>query len=476
MKTKRNEGRMWITFLCAVMMLIAVFIGKDVCKASTTKIPAGYTPIYTVEDLYGINDDLTGNYILMNDLDLSGTMPGGDWDAGNGWTPIGTNVSNNSNWENFEGVFDGNGYRIKNMTIYGEENNPMCLGLFASIWEGTVKNLALVDVNISVDEGKSFAIGGISGRNGGKIEECYVTGNIQCKHAEAVGGIVGDSRGNYASIKNCYSDVDIVLSDCFIGTGGGIVGFHYNGDLNNCYAIGSITLENTDVESKKHIGAIECSESAYGLAKNCYYKGNGQDNAAKRLSVAQMKSSKCFTGFDFKKIWVVDKNSSYPYPQLRNCMQVRTESIELLSGPDKTSYYTTDQLDLTGSELKINYEDDYSVTVPLTEDMLTYKMSEGTQTVKVNYNGCDAQFDIEVEKAPESLKITAMKTKLKIGQSYTYKAKYVGEGNLTFTSSNSNILKINKKTGKAVAKKAGTVTITVKGGSLVKKIKVKVIK
>ena len=108
--------------------------------------------------------------------------------------------------------------------------------------------------------------------------------------------------------------------------------------------------------------------------------------------------------------------------------------------------------------------------------MLTYKMSEGTQTVKVNYNGCDAQFDIEVEKAPESLKITAMKTKLKIGQSYTYKAKYVGEGNLTFTSSNSNILKINKKTGKAVAKKAGTVTITVKGGSLVKKIKVKVVK
>ena len=67
-----------------------------------------------------------------------------------------------------------------------------------------------------------------------------------------------------------------------------------------------------------------------------------------------MKSAKCFTGFDFKNTWVVDKNSPYPYPQLQSCMQVRTESIELLSEPDKTSYYTTDKLDLTGSELKIN--------------------------------------------------------------------------------------------------------------------------
>lgn len=89
---------------------------------------------------------------------------------------------------------------------------------------------------------------------------------------------------------------------------------------------------------------------------------------------------------------------------------------------------------------------------------------------------CTAEFDIDVKKAPESLKITSKKTKLKVGSSYTYKAKYLGTGKLTFTSSNSKVLKIDKTTGKAVAKKAGTVTITVKGGSLIKKIKVKIVK
>ena len=51
--------------LSVVTMITAVLLGKDVCQASTTKAPAGYTPIYTVEDLYGINDNLDGNYILI---------------------------------------------------------------------------------------------------------------------------------------------------------------------------------------------------------------------------------------------------------------------------------------------------------------------------------------------------------------------------------------------------------------------------
>ena len=464
-----------LTLFCMLIMGVCCLTGKTVCTAASTKIPNGYTPIYTIEDLYGINDDLNGNYILMNDIDLSETKPGGDWDAGNGWTPIGTNMSDNSYCDSFSGIFDGNGYRIKNMTIYGEKN-PMCIGLFASIWEGTVKNLALEDIDIFIEDGKNYDLGAIAGRNGGTIESCYVTGDIRCRNANTVGGIVGDSRGKYANIESCYSDIDIILSEYFGGTSGGIAGFHYNGGLINCYALGNIELKNGDIEIKEHVGAIECTESAYGYAKNCYYMGNVSDRAGKKLSKAQMKSAKCFTGFDFKNTWVVDKNSPYPYPQLQSCMQVRTESIELLSEPDKTSYYTTDKLDLAGSELKINYEDNYSVTVPLNESMLSYKMKEGTQTVKVSYNGCTAKFDIDVEKATESLKITAKKTNLKVGSSYTYKAKYVGDGKLTFTSSNPKILKINKTTGKAVAKKAGTVTITVKAGTLTQTIKVKVVK
>lgn len=459
-----------LTLFCTLIMGVCCLTGKTVCTAASTEIPNGYTPIYTIEDLYGINDDLNGNYILMNDIDLSETKPGGDWDAGNGWTPIGT--SNKYSWDWFSGVFDGNGYRIDNLTIYGTDT-PGNLGLFAAV-SGTVKNLALNDVYISV--GSCGKIGSIAGNNMGNIENSYVTGNIECDYAENVGGIVGYIAGDYhCNVKDCYSDIDIRLSEDFRGRCycGGIVGLNYNGNMANCYAVGIIDLNGADLSSCS-VGAVATYDNLG--EKNCYYIGSLTDRCAKKLSKAQMKSAKCFTGFDFKNTWVVDKNSPYPYPQLQSCMQVRTGSIELLSEPDKTSYYTTDKLDLAGSELKINYEDNYSVTVPLNESMLSYKMKEGTQTVKVSYNGCTAKFDIDVEKATESLKITAKKTNLKVGSSYTYKAKYVGDGKLTFTSSNPKILKINKTTGKAVAKKAGTVTITVKAGTLTQIIKVKVVK
>ena len=52
--------------------------------AVSATVPEGYTPIYTIDDLYAVRNDLSGNYILMNDIDLSETAPGGDWDCGYG--------------------------------------------------------------------------------------------------------------------------------------------------------------------------------------------------------------------------------------------------------------------------------------------------------------------------------------------------------------------------------------------------------
>lgn len=459
-----------IAMVLGLATTITMMIPNDVTRASVQSVPSGYTPIYTIEDLYGINDNLNGNYILMNDIDLSETKQGGEWDSGSGWTPIGTSGDDK---EYFTGIFDGNGYRIENMTIYGKDI-PGTVGLFGAV-SGTVKNLALTDIDISCIE-SGGECGGIAAWIGGEVDSCYVSGKIESKNLNLIGGIGADERGNGASVTNCYTDVDIINGNR-AKLVGGIVALNYNGDVKNCYSIGNI--ETSEVESdysyneEEKVGAITGYDSYEGscYSKNCYYL-SGHDKKAKRLSKAQMKSQNCFTGFDFKKTWVIDKNSSYPYPQLRNCMQVRTESIELLSAPDKLEYTTADKLDLTGSELKINYEDDYSVTVPLEESMLSYKMQEGDQTVRVDYNGCKTSFDIKVKKVKESLKITAKKTKLKIGNVYTYKVKYVGNGNVKYSSSNNNVLSIDKNTGKAKARKAGKATITIKAGKITKMIKV----
>lgn len=239
-----------------------------------------------------------------------------------------------------------------------------------------------------------------------------------------------------------------------------------------CYATGTVQ------SSYGHSGMITADiGDEFGMVKNSYYlAANGEDQFASELSTAQMKFANCFTGFDFAKTWIIDKNSPYPYPQLRNCMQVRTESIELLKLPDKVTYTEGEELDFSGSKLKIHYEEDYSVEIPLDKSVVSYEKKTGSQKININYNGKTAQFDINIKPMPETLKVTANKTKLKIGSVFTYKASYTGNGTVSFESSNSNVLRIDPKSGRASAKKAGKATITIKAGNKKKTMKVTVLK
>lgn len=73
----------------------------------------------------------------------------------------------------------------------------------------------------------------------------------------------------------------------------------------------------------------------------------------------------------------------------------------------------------------------------------------------------------------------AAKTSVQLGKSLTFKVKVVPSKlakKTTFTSSNTKVLTINKKTGKASAKKAGTSKVTAKAGKLSASWTVKVTK
>lgn len=467
-----------------IIMIVSCCISRypDVCQAAKTSVPSGYTPIYTIEDLYGINDNLSGKYILMNDIDLSETKPSGEWDTGSGWVAIGKNESGD-----FNGIFDGNGYTIKNLSIYSDPEgvgyNDDTLygnGLFYAVGKkGIVKNIGLDNIDINfADYGRG---GSIADHSYGIVENCFVTGKINVKKG-IIGGLVATLYDG--EIKNCYSSVSITCVEPeSYSKIGGIVGEQKVWDrpiIKNCYFNGIIKSE-----QEYYAGPIvgDYNNGALIWNENNYYSSRaGRDDSidktsakAVKLSPAQMKSQKCFTGFDFKKTWVLDKNSSYPYPQLKDCMQVKVNSIELLSAPKKLKYTTSDKIDFTGSELQIRYEDGYTTTTPLTEEMVTYEMKVGTQTVDIDYLGQTDEFEISVSKAKESLTVTAKKTKLKVGVAYTYKVKYVGNAKVSFESTKPSVLKINKNTGKAVAKKKGTATIIIRAGTLSKKIGVTVV-
>ena len=106
-----------------------------------TEVPEGYTAVSTIEDLYAIRSNPARNYILMNDIDLSATAPGGEWDGGNGWTPI----------PEFSGTLDGNGFSLNNLYFYGELESACFIKQIKAenVNNAKIKNLAVNNMSVS---------------------------------------------------------------------------------------------------------------------------------------------------------------------------------------------------------------------------------------------------------------------------------------------------------------------------------------
>ncbi|MCL2442754.1 MAG: hypothetical protein FWD13_04730 [Treponema sp.] len=154
------------------------------------------------------------------------------------WTPIGSSAIP------FSGTYDGGGFIIYDLKIiYGVEQ-----GLFGYVSGGKIKNLGLVNINITAD----YYAGGIASdiRNKSEIENCFVTGKIISGDDgddpisySYVGGIAGWVQ-NDSSINNCWSDVDIFTTG---ESTGGIAGFIDDSSIINCYSLGNVKSESDDV-------------------------------------------------------------------------------------------------------------------------------------------------------------------------------------------------------------------------------------
>ncbi len=136
--------------------------------------------------------DGTGKYILMNDIDLSGEAS---------WSSI----------AEFSGILDGNGYAIKGLKV----------PLIERMAGGTIRNLALVDVNIrAAGNGGALAVTlDAQGTAACEIHNVYVTGTV------AGAGVVGGIAGRDISGKNMVSSaVNYAAVSSSAGTAGGVIG------------------------------------------------------------------------------------------------------------------------------------------------------------------------------------------------------------------------------------------------------------
>lgn len=407
MKIKKIISIILVAALCFTMAPL-----KANAKEETEK---EFKEIRTIEDLYAINNDTSGNYRLMNDIDMTEeTAKGGSWDTGHGWTPL----------NDFSGEFDGNGYRIKGMNIYG--NPGKYVGLFKSIAsKGKVYNLGMVDVKIGdLDEIKKESyIGTVAGEIDSGwvlVSKCYSSGNIVCPKSNGNSMYVGGIAGSVYSgeVSECYNTLKIdnsINSDANSENvyAGGIVGYtrfyDYGGAcIEQCYNAGEI--------SGSGILKYSYSEFDSDKVKYCYYLAGSATDENKyltKLTEAQMSKPGVFTGFDFENTWEIDPNSTYKYPQLKGNRQQRVDGISIESLPNKLDYAQGEDITTDGGSIKITYEGGYDTTVLLTKDMLSgYNMSiVGTQTVKVNYGGKTAEFEIKTgEIAVTSVSIIGINT------------------------------------------------------------------
>ena len=211
---------------------------------------------------------------IANDIDMSGIS---------GWSGI----------QNFNGTFNGNGYKISNLS--GSN------GLFASTTAGsTIKNVAMENVNIN---GSSYVGGLIGSANCTNVENCYSTGTV--KGSSYAGGLVGNITGvSHNKFNNVYSSAKVIGS----GGTGGLIGYLRVSpgsifDLSNCYAIGDVqgtsntggligyayydqdvyhfsapdNTDITDIENAYAGGNVSGTSSVGGFVGYLSYWGDGDD-------------------------------------------------------------------------------------------------------------------------------------------------------------------------------------------------------
>ena len=174
--------------------------------------------VATAEDLNNIRDYLTSNYIQTADIDL-GISP---WNEGEGWEPIGNLDSI------FYGIYDGNNYMVSNLKI----NKPKSefLGLFGQTADGEVKNLKLI--NIEITSLSAMYVGALIGYARSNVTNCSSTGIIQ--GGIYTGGLLGSS--GFSVISDCYSNADVTSDSTKVG---GLIGYSVNNIINS-YATGTV--------------------------------------------------------------------------------------------------------------------------------------------------------------------------------------------------------------------------------------------
>jgi len=309
----------WANGLCEIWLMSA---GRGYPELSVLN---GYVPLLlngsgTLDDPYVVDTAEalgtvwyrpTACYRLASDVDLSGMV----------WSMAVVPA--------FSGRFDGQGHRIRNMTVSGGGY----LGLFGSLVRGAVvSGLGLEGVSVA---GTGEYVGALAGENWGSVSNCCSAGSVSgtrgvgglvgssvlgtvvnsCSEGSVsgihnVGGLVGDNGG---SVSNDYSTGSVRSTYEVVG---GLVGSNW-GSISSSYSTGSVSGIH-GVGGLVGLNAGSVSNSFWDVTTS------GRDTSAggTGLNTAQMQDPNTFlaAGWDFLgergngvcEIWLIPAGRGYP--------------------------------------------------------------------------------------------------------------------------------------------------------------------
>ncbi len=247
----------------------------------------------------GSTASLDGVYFKQtNDIDLKGQTI----------RPIGVYFNSDTDMQAFGGMYDGNGFAIKNGTVTASkanqlDNRSFGYGLFGVIYGAEIKNVVLDNMTVmgrgvsGVLVGRACAkLDGSSSLGFNKVTACVVKDNCKLpvqppawrtpnptfdtdSHTGVTGSFVGMA---YATeISDCVSYLTMNLPAVF-STSGGIAGsIGYDSAVDNCIFAGTINVVDNASKCNTSLGGIVgyISPTASQLTKvvaitNCVNKGN----------------------------------------------------------------------------------------------------------------------------------------------------------------------------------------------------------
>ena len=183
------------------------------------------TNITNAHQLQLMSSNLSANYTLANNLDLSSELSNasGMWDMMKGFVPVGSDAVP------FTGNFDGQNHTINGLKINRPTTNDS-VGLFGSV-SGDIQNVGLINATITGQN----RVGALAGTKiTGLVSNSYSTGSVS--GTNEVGGLLGR---NNAPLNNSYSNSTVNGTKNDVG---GLVGFNFRaGQINDSYSTGAVT-------------------------------------------------------------------------------------------------------------------------------------------------------------------------------------------------------------------------------------------